>query len=155
MKNTRIRPAETKDAGAVLRLIKDLAAQHDASQMIVWTETDLAEILSDIRSPFDAFVAEDTDTGVVIGCALYFERVSSWKGPTLHIEDLIVRPEYRGGRIGEALMDAVIDRARDKGIDRVELDVERDNQAALRFYRRKGFDTDSWQAAKFYLDPIR
>lgn len=35
MKNTRIRPAETKDAGAVLRLIKDLAAQHDASQMIV------------------------------------------------------------------------------------------------------------------------
>lgn len=151
MKNTRIRPVEAEDARPVLQLIKDLAAQHDAAHMIVWNETDLACIFLDPLSPFDAFVAEDTTTGAVIGCALYFKRVSSWKGPTLHIEDLIVRPEYRGRYIGEALVDAVIEAARAKGIDRVELDVERDNQAALRFYRRKGFDTSSWQAAKLYL----
>lgn len=151
MNDIRIRPAEAADSTDILRLVKDLAVQHDAAQMVVWTESDVASILSDPSSPFEAFVAEDSAKGAVVGCALYFERVSSWKGPTVHIEDLIVMPQYRGRRIGEALMDAVIARARQKGADRIELDVEQDNDTALRFYARKGFDT-TWRAAKLYLN---
>ncbi len=151
MTDTSIRRATGGDAEAILRLIQDLAEQHNASQMIVWNADDLREKGLEAEHPvFEALVAENRD-GQIVGCAIYFERFSTWKGPNLHIEDLMVLPEYRGQHIGEALMDAVVAEARRREMNRVELDVEGHNEGAMRFYHRKGFDT-SWHAAKLYLD---
>jgi ribosomal protein S18 acetylase RimI-like enzyme len=63
-----------------------------------------------------------------------------------------VKKEYRGKGIGEALMNAVVENARIEGRDRVELDVEGDNESAIAFYKKKGFEVKEWYAAKLYLN---
>ena len=146
-----IREATPCDAGMILEMIKDLAVQHDALPMIVYPADDLREVgIGKKGASVGALVAEVD--GVVVGIALYFYRFSTWKGPTLHIEDLIVSPEYRGKGIGEALINGVVEKAREEGRDRVELDVEADNEKAIGFYKKKGFEVEEWYAAKLYLN---
>ncbi len=69
-------------------------------------------------------------------------RWSVWFGTDdCWLEDLYVRPEARGGGLGRALTEAVLERARERGCRRVELDVNSENPAALALYRSFGFDT--------------
>ena len=82
---------------------------------------------------------------------MFFERFSTWKGPSIHIEDIIAIPQSRGTGVGEALLNAVADTARERGAERIELDVEADNEGAIRFYKRKGFDIGGWYSGKLYL----
>ena len=49
-------------------------------------------------------------------------------------------------------MNAVVEKARIEGRDRVELDVEGDNESAIAFYKKKGFEVKEWYAAKLYLN---
>ena len=82
-----VRRAAAADAEAILGLITDLAVQHNARDMIVYTADDLRRIGFEAEKPqFEAFVAENTD-GKIIGCVVFFERFSTWKGPSIHIED--------------------------------------------------------------------
>lgn len=149
--NVIIREALPCDAESILDMVKDLAVQHDALPMIVYTADDLREVgIGKKGASVGALVAELGEK--VIGIALYFYRFSTWRGPTLHIEDLIVKKEYRGKGIGEALMNAVVEKARIEGRDRVELDVEGDNESAIAFYKKKGFEVKEWYAAKLYLN---
>ncbi|MDD4820180.1 MAG: GNAT family N-acetyltransferase [Flavobacteriales bacterium] len=152
MKNYNIRRAVSSDAKAILEKIKELAIQHHALPMIVYTEQDLQKIgLGAKNSQFEAFVAEDQDKNV-IGVVVFFFRFSTWKGPSIHIEDLIVSPQCRGWGVGADLMDAVVDFAKEKGSDRIELDVESSNEKAIAFYKKKGFEVDQWYSAKLYLN---
>lgn len=64
-----------------------------------------------------------------------------WEAEDCWLEDLYIRPEARGSGLGRALTQAVIDRARERGCRRVELDVNSENPAALALYRSLGFDT--------------
>lgn len=150
MEHITIRPASGQDAGTVFGFVKDLAEHHNAADMVTASAEDFQKMLDASFPVFEALIAED-ENGQAVGCALFFERFSTWKGPTIHIEDLMVDPAQRGKHIGEKLMDAVVDTARRRGITRIELDVEGDNEGAIRFYQRKGFDT-TWYAAKLYLD---
>jgi ribosomal protein S18 acetylase RimI-like enzyme len=69
-------------------------------------------------------------------------RWSIWFGTEdCWLEDLYVRPEARGSGLGRALTEAVLDRARERGCGRVELDVNTENPAALALYRSLGFET--------------
>ena len=146
-----VRRAAAADAEAILGLITDLAVQHNARDMIVYTADDLRRIGFEAEKPqFEAFVAENTD-GKIIGCVVFFERFSTWKGPSIHIEDIIAIPQSRGTGVGEALLNAVAGTARERGAERIELDVEADNEGAIRFYKRKGFDIGGWYSGKLYL----
>jgi ribosomal protein S18 acetylase RimI-like enzyme len=64
-----------------------------------------------------------------------------WDAEDCWLEDLYVRPQARGSGLGRALTEAVIERARERGCRRVELDVSSENPAALALYRSLGFDT--------------
>jgi ribosomal protein S18 acetylase RimI-like enzyme len=69
-------------------------------------------------------------------------RWSIWFGTEdCWLEDLYVRPEARGSGLGRALTEDVLDRGRERGCGRVELDVNSENPAALALYRSLGFDT--------------
>lgn len=143
MTDTSIRRATGGDAEAILRLIQDLAEQHNASQMIVWNADDLREKGLEAKYPvFEALVAE-APNGQIVGCAIYFERFSTWKGPNLHIEDLMVLPEYRGQHIGEALMGCRSSRGPAPGDEPGGTGRRGTQRGAMRFSHRKGFDT-SW-----------
>jgi ribosomal protein S18 acetylase RimI-like enzyme len=64
-----------------------------------------------------------------------------WEAEDCWLEDLYVAPEARREGLGRTLVEAVADRARERGCRRVELDVSSENPAAMALYRSLGFDT--------------
>lgn len=78
-------------------------------------------------------------TGQVVGMALYFTNYSTWTGaPGVYLEDLFVRPEYRGRGYGTALIRALALEARSIGGKRLEWSCLRWNEPSLKFYRSLG-----------------
>lgn len=81
------------------------------------------------------------DGAAVVGMANALITVSTAEGGrVLLLEDVIVRREHRGGGLGRRLVAHVLDWAHGLGMTRITLLADRDNHAALDFYRRLGFD---------------
>jgi GNAT superfamily N-acetyltransferase len=75
--------------------------------------------------------------GVACGFSICVLHEGTWTtGPVCYLEDLFVDPSVRGGGIGRALMQDVLDRARDKGWSRLYWHTRADNVAARRLYDR-------------------
>jgi GNAT superfamily N-acetyltransferase len=75
-------------------------------------------------------------------CQLRY-RWSVWKSAhDCWLEDLFVREQARGAGLGRALVDAAVDRAREKGCRRIELDVNEENAPARALYEACGFLTE-------------
>ena len=129
-----IRVAQQQDMKAVLGLITELAIYEKEPEAVIVTEQDLiTHGFSEDR--FDCFVAEHEEQGV-IGMALYYPRYSTWKGPTLHLEDLYVKPEFRQHGVGKQLFDAVVKVAAEQNVGRMEWTVLEWNDPALNFYKK-------------------
>ena len=121
---------------AVLELIKELAVFENEPQAVVITAEDLVgDGFGDVPL-FHTFVAEQDNA--IIGMALFYYRYSTWKGRTIHLEDLIVKADSRGTGAGSALYKAVIQFAKQQGVRRVEWVVLNWNQHAINFYQRSG-----------------
>ena len=81
----------------------------------------------------------DADSPPVGVCQLRF-RLSVWTAaPDCWLEDLFVEQSARGHGVGAALVEAALERARERGCRRVELDTNEDNAVALSLYHRFGF----------------
>lgn len=132
----KVRKALKSDMPQVLELIKELAIfenEPDAVEISV----KVLELEGFGENPlFTCFVAELNNN--IVGAALIYYRFSTWKGRTLHLEDLIVQEAERGKGIGEALYKRVMKFAFDKGFKRVSWDVLDWNTGAIRFYERSG-----------------
>ena len=70
--------------------------------------------------------------------ALYYPRYSTWRGPTFHLEDLIVSEKYKGKGIGTKLYSAFIRQSYDTGVQRIEWNVLNWNTPAVNFYKNSG-----------------
>jgi len=135
MDNT-IRQAGPKDMPEVLELIKELATFEKEPNAVVITAEDLVNDGFGSTPLFTCFVAEVN--GVIQGMALIYYRYSTWKGRTVHLEDLVVRKEMRGTGLGSALYKKVIDYSREQGVKRTEWVVLDWNTPAIEFYQRSG-----------------
>ena len=133
----KIRKAERKDMPQVLELIKELAAYEKASDQLEITVQDLEEEGFD-KGSFTCFVA-DVD-GKLEGMALIYFRFSTWKGRTVHLEDLIVRESMRGTGLGSALYKTGVQFGADPGGMRIEWVVSEGNKNAIQFYENSGAD---------------
>ncbi|WP_159800319.1 GNAT family N-acetyltransferase [Flavobacterium sp. MK4S-17] len=131
-----IREGTKQDMPAVLELIKELAAFEKEPEAVVVTVDELVKDGFGKSPLFKTFVAETN--GEIIGMALFYYRYSTWKGKTIHLEDLIVKAEKRGTGAGRALYKEVINFAREQGVRRVEWVVLNWNHNAIRFYERSG-----------------
>jgi GNAT superfamily N-acetyltransferase len=79
--------------------------------------------------------------GKVAGMANALITISTAEGErALLLEDVIVRSEYRGGGLGRRLVEHVLEWAKRRGMVRVTLLTDRNNQAALDFYHKLGFE---------------
>ncbi len=132
-----IREAERKDMPAVLELIKELAAYENASDQV---EIDVPQLEKEgfDEKNFKCFVAEVN--GKIEGLALVYFRFSTWKGRTVHLEDLIVREKMRGTGLGGALYQRVVQYGHDNDVKRVEWVVSEGNKNAIEFYENTGAD---------------
>jgi len=91
--------------------------------------------------------------GQVAGMANALITVSTAEGgKVLLLEDVIVSRAHRGGGYGRKLIEHVLDWAREHGMTRVTLLADRDNSAALDFYRAQGFELSNMRVLRKPLD---
>ncbi|MDK2772898.1 MAG: GNAT family N-acetyltransferase [Flavobacterium sp.] len=131
-----VRKGEKKDIPSILALIKELAVFEKEPDAVVITEKDLEEDGFKENPLFKTFVAEVE--GEVIGIALYYYRYSTWKGKTIHLEDLIVKESKRGTGAGSALYKKIIEQGKLEGVRRIEWNVLDWNTPAIEFYQKSG-----------------
>lgn len=132
----KIRKAEKSDMPAVLRLIQQLATFEKEPDAV---EVSLEELVEDgfgVRPFFKCHVLEVK--GQVLGIALFYYRYSTWKGKTIHLEDLIIDENHRKKGYGKALIKSVIDYAVSKKVRRIEWVVLDWNTPAIKFYEKMG-----------------
>ena len=147
-----IRKAETKDIPSILGLIKELAVFERQPNAVILSEGELEQALFGENPWVYVYVAEMENK--VVGMALYYYGFSTWKGRSLHLEDLIVHENYRKLGIGRALMNQVIQIAKIEKVERMSWEVLDWNEPAVKFYESLGteFYKDWWLCRLFRED---
>ena len=131
-----IRKARIEDMEQVLNLVQELADFENEPDAVEVTKDDLVKDGFGEQKMFQCFVAE-TEKGIV-GIALVYPRYSTWKGPVIHLEDLIVSENMRGSGLGTALLDQVVKYGAELGVKRISWEVLDWNEPAIDFYEKKG-----------------
>ncbi len=131
-----IRKAQPNDMPQVLELIQELAVFENEPDAVVITSKDLVRDGFSENPLFHCFVAEADQK--IIGIALYYYRYSTWKGKTLHLEDLIVKENQRGTGVGYKLYSEIIRQGKRDQVRRIEWAVLDWNTPAIDFYKKTG-----------------
>ena len=131
-----IRKATKNDMPSVLELIQELATFEKEPDAVVVTVDDLVRDGFSENPLFQCFVAEVENE--IIGMALYYYRYSTWKGKTIHLEDLIVKESKRGTGAGFALYKEIIKQGKAENVRRIEWNVLDWNTPAIDFYEKSG-----------------
>ncbi len=150
----QVRKATKNDMPSVLKLINELAVYEREPDAVEVTVADLERDGFSDQPLFNCFVAEAEDK--IVGMALFYNRYSTWKGKTIHLEDLIVNEDYRGKGIGMQLYKKVMQFALEENIKRVEWVVLDWNTPAVNFYKNTGASVFSeWDTVQFDQDSIK
>jgi GNAT superfamily N-acetyltransferase len=132
-----VRPAAPADAALILALIRELADYERLSHEVDASEELLAAALFGPNPRVFCEIAEWN--GEPAGCALWFYSFSTFRGRHgIYLEDLFVRPAFRGNRIGKALLAKLARRCAEEGLTRLEWGVLDWNEPAIAFYRSLG-----------------
>ncbi len=139
----RIREARPEDVPLLLTLVRELAVYERMADEAVGTPELLHESLFGEGAMAYALIAEDDEGGgddpEPVGFALYFFNFSTFLARRgLYLEDLFVRPAYRGRGVGRALLAALAAIAERRRCARMEWVVLDWNAPAIGFYERLG-----------------
>ncbi len=139
-----IRPARVLDVPLILAYIRELAEFERLLPEVVATEDRLRQTLFGPRPAAEALLAELD--GEPAGWALFFATYSTFLAqPGLYLEDLYVRPHFRGKGVGRALLVQIAALAHERGCGRLEWSVLDWNEKAIRFYQGLGArPMDEW-----------
>jgi GNAT superfamily N-acetyltransferase len=139
-----IRSAVPDDAELLVKLVHELAVYEKLEQHAQATPDDFRQHLFGPHPVAAAAVAEVE--GAPAGFALWYTTFSTFRGrPGLYLEDIFVRPSYRGRGIGKALLSEVAKRALESGAGKLEWSVLNWNAPAIGFYRSLGaWPMDEW-----------
>jgi GNAT superfamily N-acetyltransferase len=150
-----IRPVTTDDMELLANLVRELAVYEKLEEYAKATPDDFHRNLFGPRPAAEAAIAEID--GEPIGFALWFTTFSTFRGqPGIYLEDLYVRPQYRGRGIGKALLAMLARLAADRGCGRLEWAVLNWNEPAIGFYRGLGArPTDEWTVYRLDDEPLR
>lgn len=138
-----IRFAQREDTELVLKFIKELADYEELLDEVVADKETLEESLFD-REMAEVIIAEYQDKPV--GFALFFHNFSTFLGkPGIYLEDLYVRPEYRGNGFGKKLLSFLADLTVKRDCGRLEWWVLDWNKSSIDFYESLGAKAmDEW-----------
>jgi len=150
-----IRPAVPQDAELIVQFIRELAEYEREPQAAVATTSD---ILRDGFGPEPKFrtLMADWDTRPA-GFALFFLNYSTWLGrPGLYLEDLFVRPEFRGNGIGKAMLRELARIALKENCYGMKWQVLDWNTPAIDFYEALGAKLQKeWLSVRIMGDPLQ
>jgi GNAT superfamily N-acetyltransferase len=149
-----IRAATIADAALLRKLIWELAEFEKAPDEVRTTEADIARDGFGEHPQFRALIAEWH--GQPAGFALFFNYYSTWRGAGFYLEDLFVRPDFRGHGIGTALFARVADAAEDENRSFIKWAVLDWNQRAIEMYKKLGGEfLDEWTDVLLTGDSLR
>ncbi|GLB28721.1 N-acetyltransferase [Lacrimispora amygdalina] len=137
------RYAQESDTALILEFIKELADYEKMLDEVVATEELLKDWLFGQKKAEVIFAITD---GKEAGFALFFHNFSTFLGRAgIYLEDLFVKPEYRGKGIGKAIFKKLGAIARERGCGRLEWWCLDWNQPSIDFYRSMGAEAmDEW-----------
>ena len=134
MPETRIRAAVESDVRLIASLIRELADYERLLHEVRLTEEGLRDALFGARRYAEVAIAE-VGPDEPAGFALFFHNFSTFLGrPGIYLEDLFVRPQYRGAGIGKGLLRHLARLAAERDCGRLEWAVLDWNAPAIGFY---------------------
>lgn len=132
MSNFEIRYAEEKDTAVILGFIRELAEYENMLDDVVATEDLLKEWIFEKKKAEVILAVED---GKEVGFALFFHNFSTFLGRAgIYLEDLYVKPEFRGRGYGKALLKKLAELAVERGCGRLEWSCLDWNRPSIDFY---------------------
>ena len=132
-----LRPAVPDDASLILQFIRELAEYEREPDAAVATEADIQRYVFS-EHPLVKVVMANWE-GQPAGFALWFLNFSTWEGkPGIYLEDLFVRPAFRGHGIGKALLQHLAALAVQEGWTRFAWQVLDWNTPSIEFYEAHG-----------------
>ena len=135
-----ITPVVSHDMGGLLELIRELARFERLEHEVQATEESLHNSFFGPQPSAGAFLARCGDD--LAGYAIYFFTFSSFIGRCgLWLDDVYVRPQFRGQRLGGALLRAVARVGLERNCGRFEWTALNWNEKAIEFYKRIGAQT--------------
>ncbi len=141
-----LRFAEEKDIKLIYDLIKELADYEKLTDRVTATREVLKESLFD-RKVAEVIIAQLE--GVPVGYAMYFYSFSSFIGkPGIYLEDIFIRPEYRGRGFGKALLSFLAELAAKRNCWGLEWTCLNWNEPSIRFYESIG--AIHWEGWRIY-----
>lgn len=150
-----LRKGTPDDVPGIMRLVKELALFERAPEAVVNTEEMLLQDGFGEHSIYTVTVAEEADSGEIIGMAVYYTAYSTWKGKILYLDDLVVTERYRKLGVGRQLMNEFLKEARHKGVQQVRWQVLNWNTPAIQFYKSLGAELDEeWITCKMSKQEI-
>lgn len=152
--NLTFRNAERKDTALILRFIKELAEYEKMSDQVVADEAKLEEWIFDKQKAEVIFALED---GKEVGFALFFHNFSTFLGRAgIYLEDLYVKPEYRGKGYGKAILKWLASIAAERGCGRLEWWCLDWNKPSIDFYTSLGAEPMSdWTVYRITGDTLK
>ena len=143
MNTITFRKAERKDVALILEFIQGLAAYENMENDVVADEALLEEWIFDKQKAEVIFAVAD---GKEVGFALFFHNFSTFLGRAgLYLEDLFVKPAYRGKGYGKAILKKLAAIAVERGCGRLEWSCLDWNKPSIDFYRSLGaVPMDEW-----------
>ena len=136
MEEVTFRKAVREDVPLILEFIKGLAEYEKMSDEVVATEEILDEWLFDKEKAEVIFAIAE---GEEVGFALFFHNFSTFLGRAgIYLEDLFVKPKYRGNGYGKAILKRLAQIAVERGCGRLEWSCLDWNQPSIDFYLSLG-----------------
>ncbi len=155
LRKLTIREGRPADVPLILQFIRSLAEYEKLSHECIATEDALTDELFGPKASAEVLLAFLDDEAV--GFALYFHNFSTFTGRKgLYLEDLFVKPEFRGGGIGRALLRRLARIAVSRDCARFEWAVLDWNEPAIRFYETIGaIPQNDWTVYRLTGEPLR
>jgi GNAT superfamily N-acetyltransferase len=152
--NCLIRPVTPDDMDVLANLVRELAVYEKLEEYAKATPDDFRRNLFGPRPAAEAAIVEVA--GEAVGFALWFSTFSTFMGqPGIYLEDLFVKPPYRGQGIGKALLAMLARLAVERGCGKLNWSVLTWNEPAIGFYRALGArPIDEWMGFRLAGEPL-
>ncbi|KAK6194464.1 hypothetical protein SNE40_000095 [Patella caerulea] len=138
MADYRIRDAVIDDCEGIFTNIQELAVHHHSPNGVKLTVDTLKRDGFGENPLFRCQVAENINSGEIIGHTLFFPFYSSWIGKGMFMEDLFVIERERNKRVGVALLKRLVQLCVEEGFNRLQWEVMEFNKRGMNFYNKQG-----------------